>query len=376
MITLSGNSADQRRDGAIASGIKCLLMKTNSLGATSTIGSRMGAGLDNSVLIVDDDPRVVQVMGQILAGVGELRFATNGDDALRLARESAPDLILLDAEMPGMSGFQLFESLSMDPALANVPVIFVTSHSEAEFEISALEMGAVDFIGKPFRASLVLARVKNQLRAKHIAEELGRVTATDVVTGIANRRQFDELLEREWRRARRGGDPLSLLLVDIDHFRLYNERHGHPSGDACLRSIAELLTGFCRRPADLVARCGGDEFMVLLPQTRRNGAEQVAHRIVDAIASLDTSDEQSSAKRQVTATIGIACHDEFSATWVNPGPKHRLGGDGHIPGVASDLVLAADAALNCAKRERRVGADIPRTAHASVSSHAMHGPGP
>jgi diguanylate cyclase (GGDEF)-like protein len=370
MITLSGNSADQRREGAKASGIKSLLMKTNSL-ATSTIGSPMGAGLDNSILIVDDDPRLVQVMGQILSEVGELRFATNGEDALRLAHESTPDLILLDAEMPGMSGFQLFESLSVDSELADVPVIFVTSHSEAEFEVSALERGAVDFIGKPFRASLVLARVRNQLRAKHIAEELSRTTTTDVLTGVANRRQFDEVLEREWRRARRGGDPVSLLLVDIDHFKLYNERHGHPSGDACLRSIAELLTGFCRRPADLVARCGGDEFMVLLPQTRRTGAEHMAHRIRDAIASLDTSGENSPAKHPVTVTIGIACHDEFSTSWMNPGPKHRLSSDAHIPGVASDLVLAVDKALNSAKRQRRVGTQIPSVS----SSHPTHGMG-
>jgi PleD family two-component response regulator len=138
-------------------------------------------------------------MSQILLDVASLRFATNGEDALRLVRESPPDLILLDAEMPGMSGFKLFEALKLESAVTDVPMIFVTSHSEAGFEVSAFDMGAADFIAKPFRASLVKARVKTHLRSKHMAAELRRIATTDSLTGIANRRQFDESLKREWR---------------------------------------------------------------------------------------------------------------------------------------------------------------------------------
>src|ERR1700735_1562043 len=150
----------------------------------------------SSVLLVDDDPGTIQLMGHILAGVGQLRFATNGNDALRLARESAPDLILLDAEMPGMSGFELLKMLKAESSLAEVPVIFITSHNQAGFEVSALDMGAADFIAKPLRPSRVMARVRAQLRVKHMADELRRTATTDALTGVANRRQFDELLER------------------------------------------------------------------------------------------------------------------------------------------------------------------------------------
>jgi diguanylate cyclase (GGDEF)-like protein len=316
------------------------------------------ADLDSSILIVDDDPALVQVMNQILSEVASLRFATNGQDALRLARESAPDLILLDAEMPGMSGFQLFESLRLAPELANVPVIFITSHSEADFEVSALEMGAVDFIVKPFTASLVRARVRTQLRVQHMAAKLGRMALTDKLTGAANRLQFDDLLQREWRRSRRGGDPLSLLLVDVDHFKSYNDTHGRPAGDACLQRVSDALALVCRRPADVVARCGGDELMVLLPQTDRNGAWFVAHAILDAIAALAIPHGNSPTHRSVTVSIGIGAYDELSACWISHGPDLRRDSTPPATCVAIDLVLAADQALRLIKRVRRAQAGV------------------
>src|ERR1700694_1708824 len=238
-----------------------------------------------SILLVDDDPGAIQLMGRILGDVGKLRFATNGDDALRLAHDSAPDLILLDAEMPGMSGFELLKTLKAQASLADVPVIFITSHSEAGFEVSALDMGAADFIAKPLKSSRVLARVRTQLRVKHMADELRRTATTDALTGVANRRQFDESLEREWLRARRAGDPVSLLMIDVDHFKLYNDLYGHPKGDNCLRHVTQALLSACRRPADLVARYGGEEFVMLLPQTPRNGAEHIAREVLDAVAA-------------------------------------------------------------------------------------------
>src|ERR1700678_1598089 len=227
---------------------------------------------DVSILLVADDPGAIQLMGHILASVGKLRFATNGNDALRLARDSAPDLILLDAEMPGMSGFELLKTLKAESSLTDVPVIFITSHNEAGFEVSALDMGAADFIAKPLRSSRVLARVKTQLRVKHMADELRRTATTDALTGISNRRQFDVSLEREWLRAKRSREPVSLLMIDVDHFKLYNDLYGHPQGDICLRQVTQALQSTCRRPADLVARYGGEEFMILLPQTPRQGA--------------------------------------------------------------------------------------------------------
>ena len=218
--------------------------------------------MNHNILIVDDDPGSIQIMGRILSGMGQLRFATTGEDALRLARESPPDLMLLDAEMPGMSGIQAFEALKAEPKLADVPVIFVTSHSEAEFEVAVFDKGAADFIAKPVSAPLVLARVKTQLRVKSMVDELREIATVDVLTGIANRRHIDESLEQECRRARRPGDPMALLMIDVDHFKAFNGRYGRPAGDACLRSVAQALVRATLRPADVVARYGGGEFAV------------------------------------------------------------------------------------------------------------------
>jgi diguanylate cyclase (GGDEF)-like protein len=238
--------------------------------------------MNDNILLVDDDPSTIQLLGRMLADVGNLRFATSGKDALRLAHESAPDLVLLDAEMPGMSGFQILEALKADPVLEDVPVIFITNHSEPTFELTGFELGAADFIARPVSAPLVVARVKTQLRVKRIADELRRIATIDVLTDVANRRGFDDALEHEWRRARRAGDPLALLMIDVDHFKSFNDRYGHPAGDVCLRAVARALVGASLRPADLVARYGGEEFVVLLPQTPRVGAEHVAHSILDA----------------------------------------------------------------------------------------------
>jgi diguanylate cyclase (GGDEF)-like protein len=298
---------------------------------------------DVSILLVDDDPGAIQLLGRILASVGTLRFATNGSDALRLALGAAPDLILLDAEMPGMSGFELLRILKVESSLADVPVIFITSHNEAGFEVSALDMGAADFIAKPLRSSRVLARVRTQLRVKHLADELRRTATTDGLTGVANRRQFDLSLDNEWLRAQRSGEPVSLLMIDVDHFKLYNDLYGHPQGDTCLRQVTQALRSACRRPADLVARYGGEEFMILLPQTPRQGAKHVAQHVLDAVRALGIFHEHSRTTHYVTVSVGIGCFDDTSACWTSPAHGLR----------ASNLVEAADKALYSAKQAGR-----------------------
>src|ERR1700722_3788681 len=171
-------------------------------------GCQVATVMNDDILIVDDDPDTIKVLGRILADSGDLRFATNGEDALRLAREAAPDLMLLDAEMPGLNGFQVFDALKAEPALADVAVIFVTSQSEALFAVSAFEKGAADYITKPVNAALVLARVRTQLRVTRLTDELRRTATTDSLTGVASRRQFDESVKLEWVRGPRTGDPL------------------------------------------------------------------------------------------------------------------------------------------------------------------------
>jgi diguanylate cyclase (GGDEF)-like protein len=306
---------------------------------------------DASILLVDDDPGAMQLLSSILSGEGHIRFATNGTDAMRLARTHHPDIILLDAEMPGMSGFKVLEALKAESGLADVPVVFITSHGEAGFEVSALEMGAVDYIGKPFKSSIVLARVKTHLSQKRKADGLRRDSMTDSLTGIASSRYFDQALAREWLIARRAGEPMSLLIIDVDRFQAYNDRYGHPKGDACLRRLAQVLLGEARLPADLVARCGGEEFVVLLPKTSRQGAEHVARRVLDAVEASGLFHRDSGAPSQhLTVSIGIGCHDAESPCWPNTAAdlQEAVGG---LPGRDdSDLVFAADRALHCAQR--------------------------
>ena len=306
-------------------------------------GPQVAAVMNDDILIVDDDPDTIKVLGRILADSGDLRFATNGEDALRLVREAAPDLMLLDSEMPGLNGFRVFDAMKAEPALADVAVIFVTSQSESAFAVSAFEKGAADYITKPVNAALVLARVRTQLRVKRLTSELRHTAMTDSLTGVASRRQFDESFKVEWLRAQRAGDPLALVLIDVDHFKLYNDRYGHPKGDVCLRHVTQALLSACKRPADLVARYGGEEFVILLPQTPRHGAQHMAQQVIDEVAAIGIFHEDSQTTHHVSVSVGIACFDDASA---------RRADDSHAL-RASDLVQAADKALYSAKRAGR-----------------------
>jgi diguanylate cyclase (GGDEF)-like protein len=300
------------------------------------------------ILLIDDDPGAIQLLGGILAKEAALRFATNGRDALRLAQEFVPDLILLDAEMPGMSGFQLLQACKGDPHLADVPVIFITGHTEAGFEVSALDMGAADFIAKPFRSSLVLARVRTHLRMKRMADELRHAATTDPLTGIANRRSFDVALQREWSRAQRAGEPLSLIVITVDRLDDFRDHHGGHKGDDCLRVVAQALLTACHRPGDLVARYGEREFMILLPHTPRHGADTIAQRARLAVERLNVAQESSPAGARVGVSVGMACHDESSG----------CAAIAHTQCSAGDLVAAADTAMRATRPTERPHAPV------------------
>jgi diguanylate cyclase (GGDEF)-like protein len=319
-----------------------------------------------SILIVDDDPVAVRALAHIVGGIARLRFAANGGDALRLAHDSPPDLVLLDAQMEGMSGFDVCRALKADARLAPAPVLFVTSSSGPEFELQGFETGAADFIAKPVVPALVLARVRAQLRAKAMADQLRTTASTDMLTGLANRHAFDLALDEEWRRVRRRGTPLSLLLLDVDHFKLYNDRHGHPAGDEGLRQVAGTLAESLHRPSDRAFRYGGEEFAMLLPETARPGALRVAERVVAAVATRRIAHAASPTAPHVTVSVGVGCFDDACEGWRPPSADSRLGELG-APARAADLVAAADRALYEAKRAGRartslqavVAADAP-----------------
>lgn len=300
------------------------------------------------ILIVDDSPAIIQVMANILSKVARLRFATSGPAALALARDAMPDLILLDAEMPGMNGYEVCEALKDDPELQEIPVIFVTSHSDAEFEVRGLEIGAADFIAKPVSEPLLVARVRTQLRMKRLNDELRHVATVDPLTEVANRRAFEDALQREWRRSLRENAPLSMLRVEVDHFKAYGERYGHPAADVCLRAIAASLKQSSLRPGDLVGRLGGENFGVLMPQTSRLGAMHIAHRVLALVERVALPHELSPTSNHVTVSVGMATFDEASSTW-EPEPDARR----YVrtsPSQPEDLMLAADKALQEAKR--------------------------
>jgi diguanylate cyclase (GGDEF)-like protein len=339
---------------------------------------------EDRILLVDDDLTTIHLMSKTLSGVGRLRFATTGRGALELARESTPDLILLDAQMPDMSGFKVFEAINADLQLADVPVIFVTSHKAMEFEVSALDMGAVDFISKPISPALLRARVKTHLRIKHVADALRCAAPTDRLTGAVSLRPFEEVLEREWRRACRAGAPLSLLAVGVNDFNRYHKHYGHLAGDVCLTRVASALQNSAHRAADLVCRFGVAEFLVLLPGTARRGAEHVVRRILHAIDALGIANEASPAAGQLVASIGLASFDEASVGWSSRPEDLRYSDDRRLRAGASELIVAADQALQAA-RSRLRPRPSPQSGGAASSSGgiaaaprgpAHHLPGP
>ena len=271
------------------------------------------------ILLVDDAPTNIQMLNETLKDGYHLFFATNGRDALRIASESVPDLILLDVIMPGMDGYEVCRTLKTDPILRNVPIIFITAMSQQEDEAIGLELGAVDYITKPFNPTIVRLRIRNQIELKRQRDLLARLSHLDGLTGIPNRRALDEALEREWRRGTRSLKPLSLLMIDIDHFKAYNDSCGHLTGDDCLRSFAQCLKIPLGRAADFVGRYGGEEFLAILPETDEKGAMIVAREIQEGLAELAIPHPASPLGTTVTASIGIAtavANREHEYSWL------------------------------------------------------------
>jgi len=236
-----------------------------------------------SILLVDDDSMVVRILSRILANFGPLRFANSGRVALKLARESVPDLVLLDVDMPELSGFEVCKAFKSDPALAHVPIIFITSHESVELETLGLQLGAVDFINKPPHAALVLARVRTYQRLKMLSDTLRTAVKMDFLTGAVTRRQLEKAMTQEWLRSQRSAAPLGVLLADIDGFTAYNAEFGEEKGDLCLQAVADALRSTAHRPTDVLGRYAGGKFALLLPETDVPGASAIAQRAIDAV---------------------------------------------------------------------------------------------
>lgn len=287
------------------------------------------------LLVVDDQPINIQVLYQAFAGDYDVCMATSGEQALKVCAEQNPDLILLDIEMPGMNGFEVCLRLKADPATKNVPVIFVTAHVDEGSETQGLDVGAVDFIYKPINPKIVRARVKTHITLKTQADLLRDWVYIDGLTNVNNRRYFDERLSSEWSRATRNNTELSLLLMDVDFFKRYNDYYGHQAGDDCLRKVAAAIKSTMKRPTDLVARYGGEEFACLLSETNLEGALYLAEAIKQAIMSLNITHAGSTIIAQITVSIGVC---------IKPA---------HYQGAPETLLRKADLQLYNAKENGR-----------------------
>ena len=235
------------------------------------------------ILIVDADSVSIAALGEILEKDHALVFAKTGADALRRAEEEQPDLILLDVLLPDTNGFDLLLRLRASGEFRDVPVIFVSGLSSVEDEEKGLMLGAVDYIAKPFHNAIVRARVETHLKIVKQLRAIEQLGMLDALTNIPNRRSFDARLRDEWRRTWRRRSPLSLLMLDVDQFKAYNDTYGHPQGDLLLQFVGKTLTACIHRPTDMAARIGGEEFAVILGDTDRNGALVVAENIRAAI---------------------------------------------------------------------------------------------
>jgi diguanylate cyclase (GGDEF)-like protein len=299
-----------------------------------------------SILLVDDDCTVVRILSHILRDFEPLRFATSGRLALKLARDSVPDLVLLDVDMPELSGFEVCKQFKSDPTLSQVPIIFITSHGSPQLEALGMQLGAADFLGKPPHAPLVLARVRIYQRLKLLSETLRSAAKMDFLTGAVTRRQLEKALTQEWLRSQRSSAPLTILLVDIDGFTAYNAEFGEEKGDACLHAVADALRAVGHRPTDVLGRYAGGKFALLLPETGALGAGTVAQHAVDAVDALQILHAASTGKAHITLSVGGACRDPSHSSMGDASAKSRRPLDGAVP---DDLIEAAEQALNHAR---------------------------
>ncbi|PRC93127.1 diguanylate cyclase [Solimicrobium silvestre] len=304
----------------------------DTFSASAQTGSTMNR---QRLLIVDDQPLNIQTLYELFSANYQIFMATSGEQALSLCQSKLPDLIILDVEMPDMDGYEVCRRLKADVHTSNIPVIFITGHHNEAEETKGLDTGAVDFISKPINPRIVHARVKNQLMLKAQSDMLRDWVYIDGLTGVKNRRYFDERLNAEWGRAIRHNSELSIIIIDVDFFKLYNDCYGHLMGDDCLRLVANKLNSCINRSVDLMARYGGEEFVCLLPDTNLAGAMTVAEQLRQEVISLQIPHAVSKAAPFLTISLGVCTKQSMMVD------------------SATSILTQADAELYLAKNQGR-----------------------
>ena len=258
----------------------------------------------NSLLIVDDENENLVILSFILEKNYTLFTATNGADTIKIAKEQKPDVILLDILMPGMDGYQTLIKLKESSETSGIPVIIITGLDDVEFEERGLSLGAADYITKPFSAVVVKLRVNNQIQILNQLRTIERLSMIDQLTNLPNRRNFDDRMNMEWNQAIREKTPISIMMLDLDKFKTLNDTYGHQQGDIVLQAVSQVYPKSFRRPGDFAARWGGEEFIVLLPNTPLAGALEVAENIRKDIGKLEIPGREGSIIK-LTISIGV-----------------------------------------------------------------------
>jgi diguanylate cyclase (GGDEF)-like protein len=272
------------------------------------------------ILIADDDPFARMQLRLSLEQEGyQIAEAQDGGETLAAFEQLQPDIVLLDALMPDLSGFECCARIQTLPDGKNTPVLMITGLDDRASVDRAFEVGAADYVTKPIHWAVLRQRVRRliqqaqlQRQLEAVNRNLQRLASIDGLTQVANRRHFDEYLEQEHRRVLRSQfcpansklTALSLILCDIDHFKLYNDTYGHQAGDACLQQVAQVISSCISRPLDLVARYGGEEFVVLLPETDADGAVHIATQILNRLRA-SAIPHLGSSHGQVTLSLGV-----------------------------------------------------------------------
>ena len=281
------------------------------------------------VLLVDDQAMVGEAIRRTLLNEPDVqfRYCANPMEAVAVAKEVKPTVILQDLVMPNVSGLELVRQYRAEPATGNIPIIVLSTKEEPAIKSEAFKMGANDYLVKlPDQIELIarirhhsmayLAQLQRDEAYRELREsrqqlmdtnrELERLTNVDGLTGISNRRYFNEFIDMEWKRAMRSQNPLSILLIDVDHFKLYNDTYGHIAGDEVLKKVAQALSSCCRRASDLAARYGGEEFVITLPETPFGEIHHIGDKVCQSVVALKIPHSASSAGMHVSISVGGA----------------------------------------------------------------------
>ena len=266
-----------------------------------------------TILVVDDMTTTLLLLHDLLKDTYEVKIAKSGTKALEILESPNDiDLILLDIEMPDINGYDVCKRIKNNETIKNIPIIFITGRTSQEDEEYGLNLGAIDYITKPFNKAIVKLRIKNYLDLKIKNDMLEKLSMYDGLTNIRNRRYFDETFEKTFSEIKRDKKSLAVLMIDIDFFKPYNDNYGHGQGDETLRKVAKALEKTIKRASDFVARYGGEEFVILLKDINKDGVEAVANNLLNAVRELKITHEFSKIENYVTVSIGASFYNSNS----------------------------------------------------------------